>query len=107
MALLYTYVATWRPSARPLTSPVSKWIPPSRREVPASSPVCDQVGSENVTALAGVFGQILRDPAGTVTVAPNVSPPVNQDRIAIPAPLNVECPETYSGNPGVTTFVAW
>src|SRR5215207_8189308 len=107
MALLYTYVATWRPRARPLTSPVSKWMPPSRREVPASSPVCDQVGREKVTSVAGVVGSIFSEPAGTVTVAPNVSPPVNHDRIAIPAPLNVECPETYSGNPGVTTLVAW
>ena len=41
-----------------------------------------------------------------VTLAPKLSLPVNLARMAAAAELKVLCPDTYSGNGGVTTLGA-
>ena len=46
-------------------------------------------------------------PASMVTPAPKLSLPVNLAKMAAAAELKVECPDTYSGNGGVTTLGAW
>ena len=43
----------------------------------------------------------------TVTDAPKESLPVNAFRISAPAALKMLCPETNSGNGGVTTVFGW
>ena len=45
-------------------------------------------------------------PGLIVTLAPNRSLPVNCWTL-VPAPLKVECPDTYSGNGGVGKVEAW
>ena len=42
-----------------------------------------------------------------VTLAPKLSLPVNLARMAEAAELKVLCPDTYSGNGGVTTLGSW
>ena len=62
----------------------------------------------STTGFAGVTpGSIFELPAGMVTFALKLSVPKNLLITARPAALNVLCPETYSGKPGVTTLSAW
>src|SRR4051794_24660046 len=89
-------------------------MPPYRRDQPASSAAAVNVGQVSVTSFAGVptgwlasFGSNLDEPAVMVALAPNVSVPRNAWNTTQVAPLNVECPDTYSGNGGVTTLSAW
>ena len=46
-------------------------------------------------------------PAGTVTEKPNRWLPVNEASTSAAAALEVEWPETYSANGGVTTAAGW
>jgi hypothetical protein len=76
--------------------------------VPAWSAIASSVFHDSTTGLAGVTsGSIFELPAGRVTLALKLSVPKNWLITARPAALNVLWPETYSGNPGVTTLSAW
>src|ERR671912_382299 len=76
-------------------------MPPWRRELPASSLAALNVGHSSTCGSSGVApGSKNERPGRTVTLAPNRSLPVNRCRTLAPAPLKVECPDTYSGNGG-------
>src|SRR5215211_4402738 len=83
-------------------------MPPQRRDQPASSAAAPMVFQDKTTSLAGVMpGSILELPALMVTLALKLSVPKKAPRMVRPAALKVLCPDTYSGNGGVTTLSAW
>jgi hypothetical protein len=94
-------------------SPLGKWMPPKRRDMPALPAAAEKVGQDRVTSLAGVpglvgvLGSIREVPALTVTLAPKLSEPKKVETTRPPAALKVEWPDTYSGNGGVTTRSSW
>ena len=67
LRLARTYEPTCRPSARPWLSPLWKWMPPYRRDQPASSAAAVNVGHDRVTSVAGVFDSNFDESAGTAT----------------------------------------
>jgi len=87
-------------------SPLSKWMPPNRRDIPASPAAAENVGQDRVTSRAGlpgwvsVLGSNREAPARMVTLAPKVSVPKKVRMTRAPAALKVEWPETYSGTAG-------
>ena len=83
-------------------------MPPWRRDMPASSLAELKVGQTSGVGSSGVApGSMDELPGLIVTLAPNRSLPVNRCRTLAPAPLKVECPDTYSGNGGVGKVEAW
>ena len=69
--------------------------------MPASSLAMVNVGHRSTVGSSGVApGSMNEVPGRTVTLAPNRSLPVNCWRTLAPAPLKVECPDTYSGTAG-------
>ncbi len=106
--LFHTRSPIRRPMFRALKSPSSKWIPPYRRDHPASSAASLNVGHESVIGVAGVMaGSARLVPIAMVTECPNESDPVNRFRISALAALNVLCPELYSANGGVMKESGW
>src|SRR5690349_4665372 len=90
------------PTALAVRSPALKWIPPYRREMPASFAASLKVFHCKVMGVDGVRpGSMLDEPWGKVTESPKPSLPVNSNRTSAPAALNALCPEMYSGNGGV------
>ena len=88
-------------------------MPPRRRDSPASLAAAVRVGQLSRMLLAGVptwvsvRGSNREVPASMVTLAPKLSLPVNLARMAAAAELKVLCPDTYSGNGGLTTLGDW
>jgi hypothetical protein len=83
-------------------SPSRKWMPPNRRDRPASSAASSKVRHDNATGLAGVApGSIAEAPGATTTVAPKRGLPVNSRRMAAAAALKALWPEVYSAKGGV------
>src|SRR6266536_3421229 len=104
-ALAQAFVPTDSPSARPSWSASGKWMPPCRREVPASSRAALNVAHSSTTGSSGVApGSTVDVPGLMVTRPPNVSLPVNDWRTRTLAPLNGLWPETYAGNGGVGRY---
>lgn len=100
--LLHTRLPTWRPRARPARSPLSKWMPPSRRDRAASSAASENVRHVIVTGATGVTpGSIIELPGGNVTESPSRSLPVDAASTSAPAALKALCPDTYSAKGGV------
>src|SRR5919197_1635457 len=82
-------------------------MPPYRREMPASLDASENVGHDSVMSVAGVFDSNFDEPALIVMLPPKVSLPLARARRLAPAAEKVECPDTYSGNGGVTTVSCW
>ena len=82
-------------------------MPPYRRDQPASSAAAVSVFQDRTTSLAGVLASNRELPFLMVTFALKSSVPKNDTSTVRPAALNVLCPETYSGKPGVTTLSCW
>ena len=79
-----------RPRARPCRSPLSKWIPPYRRDMPAWLAASENVAHESVMSVPGTSPGSMGDaPRSIVTAPPNTSLPVKDFRISAPAALNV------------------
>src|SRR5713101_10212669 len=76
--------------------------------MPALAAADEKVDQERVTLCVGAKpGSICELPGVAVNESPKVSLPVDCCKIKAPAALNVLCPETYSGNGGVTTIASW
>src|SRR5258708_30712025 len=96
------------PTAPPTISPAKKWIPPYRREMPASLAASVKVFQVRVTGCAGVKPcSTFELPAAKVTEPPKVSLRVKRFRISAPAALKLLCPEMDSGKGGVGNRRGW
>ena len=101
-AFIQERAATRRPNKRPSMSASSKWTPPYRRDMPASSAAWVNVVHESTTSCDGPgLPSIPETPAGLRYDPPNLSLPVNRSRISAADALSVLCEETKSGNAGV------
>ena len=108
MAFAHTSAPTWRPSLRLARSASSKWMPPRRREKPASAAASLNVFQRSVTGRDGAKpGSTLLVPAASVTSWLKSSLPVNRLRISAAAALKPLWPDGYSANGGVMNTAGW
>src|SRR5437870_1400975 len=90
-----------RPTACAVVLSSGKWMPPYRRERPASSAASLNVAYVNVVGAGGIPVSTRPKFAGRTVENPKRSLPLNSWSTVALERENTECPEKYPGNGGV------